>query len=96
MKLITIPRLELVAATLAAKLSFMLRRELDIQLDCVYLWTDGVVVLRYICNTFTQFEMFAANNIELLHTLSSMSNGYMCRAQIIWPIWLQVVDRLVS
>ena len=71
----------MVAAALGAKLSCVLRRELDVQFDCVDLWTDAVVVLRCICNTSTRFEVFVANRIELLLTLVLLSNENMCRAQ---------------
>ena len=82
LKPITIPPVELAAAALAAKLSSVLRRELDIQFNRAYLWTNAVVVLPYICNASTRFEMF----VSLLIVLSSctfqdpLSNGNMCRA----------------
>ena len=72
LKPVTIPSLEIVAAVLAAKLSCAPRREHDIQFDCVYLGTDAVVVLRYIRNASTGYEIFVTIRIELLHTLSSI------------------------
>ena len=73
LKPVSVPRLELVAAVLAAKLSALIVREFQINLSAVYLWTDAVVVLRYLHNTSTRFETFVANRIELLHTLSSLN-----------------------
>ena len=76
LKPVSVPRLELVAAVLAAKLSGLIVREFQINLSAVYLWTDAVVVLRYLHNTSTRFEMFVANRIELLHTLSSLNQWH--------------------
>ena len=69
---ISVPRLELVAAVFAAKLSFLVCREIDMHIDAVYLWTDASVALRYIWNTSTRFETFVSNRIELLDTLISI------------------------
>ena len=73
LKKISIPRLELVAAVLAARLGNLVRKELDITVDEVYYWTDATVVLRYINNSSSRFETFVGNRIEILHTLTSVS-----------------------
>ena len=49
LKTVSVPRLELVAAILAAKLSALIVCELQFNLSVVYLWTDAV------CMLFTQF-----------------------------------------
>ena len=49
-KYVSIPRLELTAATLSVKVSKMLREELDIQISSEVFWTDSQVVLGYINN----------------------------------------------
>lgn len=45
LKSISVPRLELVAALLAAKLNALIVLELQFKLSAVYFWTDAVVVL---------------------------------------------------
>ena len=45
---VSIPRLELTAATLSVKISKMLKNELDIHVDDEIFWTDSKVVLEYI------------------------------------------------
>ena len=45
---VSIPRLELTAATLSVKISKMLKNELDIHVDDEIFWTDSKVVLGYI------------------------------------------------
>ena len=78
LKGISVPRLELVAAVLAPKLSSLVCREINLHVGAVYLWTDVSVVLRYIRNTSTKFETFVSNRIELLHILSSIKQwGYV-------------------
>ena len=73
LKRVSMPRLELVAAVLAAKLCKLIRKELDVNVDEVFYWTDATVVLRYISNSFSRFEAFVGNRIELLHTLTAVS-----------------------
>lgn len=63
-KVTTIPRLELSAAVVAARMSIMLRNELDIEDLQEYFWTDSRVVLGYINNDARRFHVFVANRIQ--------------------------------
>ena len=45
LKYITIPRMELVAATLSVKISVMLRKEFQIPITREIFWTDSEAVL---------------------------------------------------
>ncbi|XP_077865904.1 uncharacterized protein LOC144353154 [Saccoglossus kowalevskii] len=67
LKQITIPRMELTAATVAIRLDKMLRRELDVVVDNSYFWTDSKTVLRYIMNKATRFHTFVANRLAVIH-----------------------------
>ena len=49
-KYVSIPRLELTAATLSLKVSDMLRRKLNIPVASEEFWTDNQVVVGYISN----------------------------------------------
>ena len=71
-KSMSVPRLELVAAVLGAKLNVKICNELDLIVNRVYYWTDALVVLLYIHNTSTRFEMFIANRLNVLHALTSV------------------------
>ena len=53
LKMLTIPRLELQAATLATRQDALLRRELDMDLEPSQFWTDSSIVLQYITNAST-------------------------------------------
>ena len=61
-KFVSMPRLELVAATLSVKMAKFLRKELNI--DCLQeiFWSDSKVALCYIRNKIRKFKIFVANN----------------------------------
>ena len=66
LKYISIPRLELVAATLSVKISVMLRKELQFpDLEDMYL-TDSEAVLGFITNQSKRFKIFVANTVEMI------------------------------
>ena len=68
----TIPRLELQAAVLAARLSKMIVRELDLQVDQTFFWSDSMTSLQYIKNETRRFQSFVTNRVaEIPETSSS-------------------------
>ena len=67
MKPITMPRLELSAATVAVKLDKMMQRELDIQINHSMFWTDSTAVLKYIKNENKHFQVLVANRLAVIH-----------------------------
>ena len=67
----TIPRLELMAATLAAKVAKMIQRELDIPVQRTTFWTDSTIFLQYIRSENKRFHVFVANRISVIHDMSS-------------------------
>ncbi|XP_062567165.1 uncharacterized protein LOC134229426 [Saccostrea cucullata] len=67
LKQITIPRLELTAATVAVRTDKMLKSELDVSIDETVFWTDSMAVIRYIRNTATRFHTFVANRLAFIH-----------------------------
>ena len=66
LKYITIPRMELVAATLSVKISVMLRKEFQIPITRKIVWTDSEAVLGYIRNQSRKFKVFVANRVEII------------------------------
>ena len=70
LKQITIPRLELTAATLAMKVDRMLKRELQLELKDSVFWTDSTSVLGYIHNKKRRYHTFVANRVSLICELS--------------------------
>ena len=67
LKFMTIPRLELSAATVAVKLDQMIRKELDCEINKSFFWTDSQAVLRYIYNENRRFQTFVANRLAIIH-----------------------------
>jgi hypothetical protein len=69
-KTVSIPRLELQAALVAARIDAMLRREMTLQFVASYFWTDSEIALRYIKNTTRRFQVFVANRVGEIRRLT--------------------------
>ena len=61
LKQLTIPRLELSAATLAVKVDQAIQNEMDLKVNDTVFWTDSTSVLKYIRNRTLRFHTFVAN-----------------------------------
>lgn len=72
-KIVTIPRLELSAATLAVRLHTTIMHELQMEIDDIQFWTDSTTVLYYIRNKESRYKTFVANRLAIIHELSSVS-----------------------
>ena len=64
----TVPRLELTAATIAAKIAAMVIDELKIEGLVAYYWIDNKIVLGWIFNSKRRFRTFVANRVLLVET----------------------------
>ena len=65
-KVTTMPRLQLVAATVSVKVGALLKTELRKDMRTTY-WTDSKIVLGYINNCKTRFRVFVANRLQKIH-----------------------------
>ncbi|KAL7825761.1 hypothetical protein SRHO_G00334990 [Serrasalmus rhombeus] len=72
LKPITVPRMELAAATMAARMEKTLRSELQLQLKESVFWSDSTTVLKYIGNRTSRFRTFVANRVETILKLSEV------------------------
>ncbi|VDI00951.1 Hypothetical predicted protein [Mytilus galloprovincialis] len=72
LKQVTIPRLELTAATVAVRTNKMILKELEIPVQRSYFWIDSMTVLRYIKNTTSRFHTFVANRLAVIHEGSNI------------------------
>ena len=61
LKLVTIPRLELCGAVLAARLHETISGQMRSKVSKTYFWCDSMTVLRYIRNTTSRFKTYVAN-----------------------------------
>lgn len=64
LKSITIPRMELIAATMSSRIDVLWRRELHMDLQESVFWTDSTSVLKYIRNETSRFKVFVANRVS--------------------------------
>ena len=63
LKSVSIPRLELMAACLAAQVDTFIRCETDFQCCNSVFWMDSPSVLQMIHNTSTRYPVFVANRL---------------------------------
>ncbi|XP_039865704.1 uncharacterized protein LOC120720149 [Simochromis diagramma] len=71
LKPVTIPRMELTAATLASRMDVMWKKELQMELKDSVFWTDSTSVLKYINNKTTRFRTFVANRVSEIVKVSN-------------------------
>ena len=69
-KSVSIPRLELQGAPLAARIDSAVRRELDFSFEKVIFWTDSMTVLNYIRNEIRRFQTYVANRVTEIRELT--------------------------
>ena len=73
LKQMSIPRLELAAATVSVRLSKLLKNDLEISIDKITFWTDSMTVLRYIANESKRFHTYVANHVTIIREDSTPS-----------------------
>ena len=71
-KPVTIPRLELTAATTSVKISSFLNKELNYESITNVYWTDSTVVLGYIANEARRFHVFVANRVQRIRDATTV------------------------
>ena len=71
---VTVPRLELVAALLGAKMCHRLLSLFRDKISSVWMWSDSMVVIRYLRNTKDRFPMFIANRVEQTKTRTNVGD----------------------
>ena len=70
-KPVTLPRLELNAADLAAKVGRSIKKELSFKCMDEHYWVDSMVVLGYIYNDSKRFKVFVANRQKRIRSMTS-------------------------
>ena len=70
-KAITVPRLELTAATISVRVGQMLYEELEVKPETIIYHTDSTTILRYIGNERKRFQIFVANRVQLIRDFIS-------------------------
>ena len=70
---VSIPRLELQAATIAARVQSMIVREIDLNISSTFFWTDSQLTLQYIRNESCRFKTYVANRVCEIRQVSEPS-----------------------
>ncbi|XP_033103145.1 uncharacterized protein LOC117105949 [Anneissia japonica] len=78
---ITIPRLELSAAVVSARLSSYLQRELRCGMTKQFFWVDSNVVLGYINNETKRFHTYVANRAQTIRDLTDINQWRYIRSE---------------
>ena len=81
-KSISIPRLELQGALLAARMDSAVRNELDFNVKKVVFWTDSMIVLNYIKNESRRFQTYVANRVTEIRELTHSDQWRLCDGMI--------------
>ena len=76
LKTVSIPRLELQAATLSVKMAEFLQTQLAYVELRHWFWTDSQIVLAYISNTQKKFPVFIANRVSKILSFTSASQWF--------------------
>ena len=75
-KIVSIPRLELAAATISVNIGDKLKDELEYEDIKDYYWTDSKVVLGFISNESRRFHTYVANRVQLIHEHTTPSQWH--------------------
>ena len=81
---VTVPKLELTAATLATKVNKVKTRELEgrPKINSVTYWTDFMIVLKYIANEVRRFVTFVANRVAVIRQESDPGQWRHVRSEL--------------
>ena len=75
MKALTIPKLELQAALLSAKLRNEVQRALTLQIEKIFIWTDSTTVLQWL-HSLEKQPVFDANRVAEILELTTADEWY--------------------
>ena len=78
-KKVTIPRLELCAALLLARLTHRVQEILTYQFERVYLWSDSTIALSWIQSCPSRWKTFVANRVSEIQRLSNSDRWFHVR-----------------
>lgn len=82
LKKVSIPRMELTAATVAVRVDHRIKQELELAIDDTYYWTDSQTVLKYIRSESGRFQTFVANRIAVIRDGSDSKQWHYVESSI--------------
>ncbi|GFW94198.1 integrase catalytic domain-containing protein [Trichonephila clavipes] len=76
---VTLPRLELLGALVAARLASKVKKIVNLKRSCLqYHWTDSKIVLFWIKGNNTRWKQFVANRVNEITSLTDPHSWYHC------------------
>lgn len=72
LKVLTLPRLELIAAVLLCRLANKIIKRLKLKTSCQYFWTDSTIVLSWISSPSTNWNVFVAHRVGEIQDSTAM------------------------
>ena len=78
LKKVTLPRLELIAALIGARLLHYFCKETGYDIAEATLWSDSTVALGWICNDPNRWKTFVANRVTEIQTYTTPSQWKHC------------------
>lgn len=82
LKRMTLPRLELMGAVIAARLGDTLMKALQLDKTQLRLWTDSMIVLHWICGSAHKWKQFVANRVTEIQTLTDPQSWSHCKGKL--------------
>ena len=81
-KTVSILRLELQGALLAARVDLAVRKELNFDFERVIFWTDSMITLNYIRNESRRFQTYVANPVGEIRDLTNADQWRHCPGKL--------------
>ncbi|KAK9722344.1 Pao retrotransposon peptidase [Popillia japonica] len=81
LKVVTLPRLELLGAVLLTQVMANLQQQLRLHISSTYYWTDSQIVLSWIKATPAKWKTFVANRVALIQESTNISDWYHVKSK---------------
>ena len=78
LQFVSVPRLELPAATVAVKMHRLILKEIDLVMSASFFWTNSKITLHYINNEARRFKTYVANRVAEIRDASQPCQWRHC------------------
>ncbi|XP_022782764.1 uncharacterized protein LOC111323635 [Stylophora pistillata] len=75
---VSVPRIELQAATVPVCVHGLILKEIDVDISCSFFWTDSRITLQYINSDSCRFETYVANRVAEIRNVSQPNQCKHC------------------
>ena len=88
---VSVPRLELQAATIAGRVQCMILKETEVPITSSFFWTDSKITLQYINNESRRFKTYVANRVSEIRDASQPKKWRQVQILAVnfWKRWLK-------